>query len=133
MSASSVRCAPLIRFAAESPSSKVTSAGPTRAGSGEIWCSIVIVREEPAGLEQPVIDRRAAQMHHRILRHFFGSGRSPLPRKADNILRVPAKQTGRSNRKSPALLIQAACIEGFWSQAQVQTIFSCSFSDGNMW
>ena len=28
---------------------------------------------------------------------------------------------------------QAACIEGLWSQAQLQTIFSCSFSDGNMW
>ena len=67
------------RVAGRIDQSEVTTAGPIRAGSGEISCSIVIVREESAGLEQAVASKVAAQAHSRNPRHFPGSGRTSHP------------------------------------------------------
>jgi len=65
MSASTATCAPATGWLAESNSRKVTTAGPMRVGSGEISCSIVIVRDESAGLEHAVMSSVAAQQHNR--------------------------------------------------------------------
>src|SRR5258707_392543 len=61
--------APVTAFPTASNSLKVTATCPTRAGWGEISCSIVTVREESAGLEQAVMSAVATQAHNRRFRH----------------------------------------------------------------
>jgi hypothetical protein len=65
----------------------VSVAGPTRAGAGEISCSMVSVRGEFADLEQEARKEVTTQMHNKRLLHSFGNGRSgrPFGRKVNDI------------------------------------------------